>query len=72
VLNLAEGAGKYSKPDKRRYDLSSVGSTTESAAIFDVFLRLKLIPVEQHAAAKAMLERVAAMLVKLAKAQEDG
>jgi four helix bundle protein len=71
VLNLAEGAGKFSKPDKRRYYLTAVGSTTESAAIFDVFLRLKLVSAEQHSAAKAMLERVAAMLVKLAKAQED-
>ena len=70
VLNLAEGAGKFSKPDKRRYYLTSVGSTTESAAIFDVFVRLKLITTEQHATAKGMLERIAAMLVKLAKAQE--
>ena len=71
VLNLAEGAGKYSKPDKRRYYLSAAGSTTESAAIFDVFMRLKLIAAEQHASAKGMLERISAMLVKLAKAQEE-
>ena len=70
-MNLAEGAGKFSKPDKRRYYLSSVGSTTESAAIFDVFVRLKLISADQHSVAKGMLERIAAMLVKLAKAQED-
>ena len=70
VLNLAEGAGKFSKPDKRRYYLTAVGSTTESAAIFDVFLRLKLITADQHSVAKGMLERIAAMLVKLAKAQE--
>jgi four helix bundle protein len=36
VLNIAEGAGKFSKPDKRRYYLSAVGSATESAAILDV------------------------------------
>ena len=34
VLNIAEGAGKLSKPDKRRYDLSASGSATERAAIF--------------------------------------
>jgi four helix bundle protein len=71
VLNLADGAGKYSKPDKRRYYLSAVGSTTESAAIFDVFIRLKLVAAEQHASAKSVLERISAMLVKLAKAQEE-
>ena len=70
VLNLAEGAGKFSKPDKRRYYLSAAGSTTECAAIIDVLLRLKLATDETHVLAKSMLERVAAMLVKLAKAQE--
>ncbi|HMJ54506.1 MAG TPA: four helix bundle protein [Polyangiaceae bacterium] len=29
VLNIAEGAGKFSKPDKRRYYLSAVGSATD-------------------------------------------
>jgi len=29
VLNIAEGAGKFSRPDKRRYYLTAVGSTTE-------------------------------------------
>ena len=71
VLNLAEGAGKFSKPDKRRYYLTAVGSTTECAAILDVCLRLKLILAERHADGKAMLERIAAMLVTLAKAHEE-
>ena len=70
VLNLAEGAGKFSKPDKRRYYLIAVGSTTECAAILDVGLRLKLVPAELHSDGKAMLERIAAMLVKPAKTQE--
>ncbi len=48
----------------------AVGSTTESAAILDVCLRLKLVPPELHSDGKAILERIAAMLVKLAKAQE--
>ena len=36
VLNLAEGAGKHSKPDKRRFYLTARGSATESAALLDV------------------------------------
>ncbi|HEY6556809.1 MAG TPA: four helix bundle protein [Polyangiaceae bacterium] len=32
VLNLAEGAGKHSKLDKRRYYVTARGSATESAA----------------------------------------
>ena len=67
VLNIAEGAGKFSKPDKRRYYLSAVGSATECAAIFDVFLRLRSVPSERHGEAKALLERIASMLIKLAK-----
>jgi four helix bundle protein len=35
VLNLAEGAGKHSKPDKRRYYLTARASATESAALLD-------------------------------------
>ena len=72
VLNIAEGAGKYSGPDKRRYFLSALGSTTECAAIFDILHRLNLIDEPEHRAAKVMLDRVAAMLVKLAKRHEQG
>jgi len=36
VLNLAEGAGKHSKPDKRRDYLTARGSATECAALLDV------------------------------------
>lgn len=57
VLNLAEGAGKFSKPDKRRYYMIAVGSTTESAAILDVCLRLKLVPPELHSDGKARVFR---------------
>src|SRR3954463_3573174 len=42
VLNLAEGAGKHSKPDKRRYYPTARGSARESAALFDVCCRLKI------------------------------
>ncbi len=71
VLNIAEGAGKFSGPDKRRYYLTALGSTTESAAILDVCRRLKLLANEGHENGKAMLERIAAMLVKLAKSLEQ-
>ena len=67
VLNIAEGAGKLSRPDKRRYYLSAAGSATECAAIFDVLHLLRLVPVERHAEAKALRERIASMLIRLAK-----
>jgi four helix bundle protein len=67
VLNLAEGAGKYGGPDKRRYFLCALGSTTECAAILDVCQRLKLLDAGVHQAGKEMLDRMAGMLTKLAK-----
>ena len=70
VLNLAEGTGKFSRPDKRRYYLTSSGSATESAAILDVCLRLNLIDPGLHERGKGLLERVVSMLVKLARSLE--
>ena len=41
VLNLAEGAGKHSKLDKRRYYVTARGSATESAALLDASFWMK-------------------------------
>jgi four helix bundle protein len=71
VLNIAEGAGNLSKPDKRRYYLTARGSTTESAALLDVCLRLKLLDEAGHKVGKEMLIRVVSMLIKLAQACEQ-
>jgi four helix bundle protein len=71
VLNLAEGAGKHSRADKRRYYLSARGSATESAALLDVLLRLKLLEQPGHQAGKEMLVRVVSMLIKLAQGLEE-
>jgi four helix bundle protein len=71
VLNLAEGAGKHSKPDKRRYYLTARGSATESAALLDVCARLKLLDDPGHKAGKQMLVRVVSMLIKLAQSLEE-
>lgn len=71
VLNLAEGAGKHSKADKRRYYLSARGSATESAALLDVLSRLQLLDAPGHQAGKEMLVRVVSMLIKLAQGLEE-
>lgn len=55
VLNIAEGAGKFSKPDKGRFYQIAAGSTTESAAILDVLSRLELIELPVHTAGKETL-----------------
>ena len=71
VLNLAEGVGKHSKGDKRRYYLTARGSATESAALLDVCLRLRLLDEAGHGAGKAKLVRIVSMLIKLARACEE-
>jgi four helix bundle protein len=71
VLNLAEGAGKHSRPDKRRFYLTARGSATESAALLDVCLRLKLLDETGHKTGKEMLVRTVSMLIKLAQACEQ-
>jgi four helix bundle protein len=71
VLNLAEGAGKHSKLDKRRYYVTARGSATESAALLDVCQRLKLLDDAGHTAAKGMLVRIVSMLIKLAQSCEE-
>ena len=63
---VAEGAGKFSKGDKRRYYLAAAGSSTECAAMLDVCLRRKLITEQAHRSGKQLLDRIVAMLVKLA------
>jgi len=71
VLNIAEGAGKYSKPDKRRYYLTARGSATESAALLDVCYRLELLDEKDLKAGKERVTRIVSMLVKLARSCEE-
>jgi four helix bundle protein len=71
VLNLAEGAGKLSKPDKRRYYVTARGSATESAALLDVCRRVGLVGEVEHRAGKEQIVRVVSMLIKLAMSLED-
>lgn len=70
LLNLAEGAGKHSKLDKRRFYLTARGSATESAALLDICHRLELLDDVGHRTAKGMVVRIVSMLVKLAKSCE--
>ncbi len=70
-LNVAEGADKFSKGENGgRDNLAARGSATESAALLDVYLRLELTSEVEHRPGKQMLERIVAMLVKLARSFE--
>jgi four helix bundle protein len=63
--NIAEGAGRMSRPDKSRHYVIARGSAMESAAHLDVMKVGGLVDEEQHARGIDLLERIVAMLTKL-------
>ena len=71
VLNIAEGAGKISGPDKRRFYLSARGSATECGALLDACMRLGLVDEGVQQTGKGILVRIVPMLVALARACEE-
>jgi four helix bundle protein len=67
VLNIAEGAGKFSPADKAVFYTRARGSATESAAVLDVCRKLNLLTTTSTDDNKAILERIAQMLTKWRK-----
>lgn len=70
VLNIAEGAGKYSGDDKAAFYARARGSATESAAALDVCAKLNMLPVEVCGEHKAVLARLVRMLTRLIRAHQ--
>ena len=62
-LNIAEGNGKFTAPDRCRFFDIARGSALECAACLDVLVAKKLI--EQADSGKAMLVKIVSMLVGL-------
>ncbi|MEO8180298.1 MAG: four helix bundle protein [Deltaproteobacteria bacterium] len=48
VNDVAEGEGRFSRPDKSRFYTTAIGSATESTAMLDVCLRRQLVSSEDH------------------------
>ena len=71
-LNVAEGAGEYSGPEKARFYRIAQRSGTECAAILDVCRRLGLVSEERYAAGRELLLRIVSMLVKLGRSARSG
>ncbi len=72
-LNIAEGAGRFTPMDKRRFYLIASGSVSECAAVLDVFeiASRNLFDVARINRAKELLSDVSHRLVKLCKSQEE-
>ena len=65
VCNIAEGAGRRSRKDKRRMYAIARGSATETAAIVDVLSLRRLAPEGACASARMLALRVVQLLTKL-------
>ena len=71
VLNIAEGAGKFSPADKAVFYTRARASATESAAVLDVCRKLNLLSVPASDSNKFYLDRIAQMLTKLIKSRRQ-
>ena len=65
ALNIAEGNGKRSLPDRSRFLEISRGSALECAACLDVLIVRKRLDCAGAEQGKAMLVRIVSMLSKL-------
>lgn len=67
ALNIAEGAGEFSKKDKARLYRIALRSATECAAIIDVSRLLGLNHETELETARQLLLRIVSMLTRMAK-----
>ena len=66
-LNIAEGAGEFSKKEKARFYRMALRSATECAAILDVCKCLKLADDELAASGRDLLLRIVSMLTRMVR-----
>ena len=66
-LNIAEGAGRTSEPDKARHYAIARGSAMECAAIIDSVHVLGGLDDTEHERAIELVERIVAMLTRLCR-----
>jgi four helix bundle protein len=65
VLNVAEGAGEFSKKDKARFYRMARRSATECSAILDICRRLSLADETQVIRGRELVVGIVSMLVAL-------
>ena len=65
TLNIAEGAGEYSRNEKIRFYRMAKRSATECASILDICRHLQLVNPQLYSQGRELLLRIVAMLTKL-------
>jgi len=71
VQNIAEGNGKRSAAERKRYFEIARGSGMESAATIDVLRVCRAIELEVAVGGKRLLHRVVSMLTRMTERQEE-
>ena len=66
VLNIAEGCGRYARPEKAHFYLIARGSAMECAGALDVALGRGLVTAAAHRHGRGLLIRLVQMLTRLA------
>ena len=66
-LNIAEGAGEFSKNEKVRFYRMAKRSATECAAILDVCRRLSMLEESLFQKGRELLLRIVSMLTQMAR-----
>lgn len=67
MLNIAEGSGRFTKPDKRNFYVISRGSAFECVAIFDYLKDMEIIDEIKFKEFYSQLEEISKMLFALIK-----
>ena len=70
-LNIAEGNGKFTSPDRCRFFDNARGSALESAACLDVMVAKGFVEADEIQDGKAMLVRMVSMLFGFIRANSD-
>lgn len=71
AANIAEGNGRFTKPDRRNFFGIARGSVQECVPLLELALRRKLLNEKDHTELKLRLEEIARMLSGLIKGLEN-
>ena len=62
ATNLAEGNGRFTKPDRKHFFTISRGSVQECVPLLEIAARRGFIPASDHLSLKSKLEEMARMI----------
>lgn len=71
ATNLAEGNGRFTKPDRKNFFVIARGSVQECVPLLEIARRRGLIDEEQSTAFRTDLETIAKMIAGLIKGLEN-